>query len=195
MEGKPFTSKKADNGLFGFVDKDGKWISEPIYEQAAAFHDEYEDLIPVEGGIGFVKLNGKKGYLMEDGSYLWAPMSPKKDKGSKGLWGIVDKDGKWFVKPQYPNAWEWEDYIVIDTDEDISGIMNLDGSWHEVPYWDCIEESEDKFGCLDMWYDGDLWHFYPDGNSTMADMEEDDDEDFDDDEDEDFDEEDEDDKD
>lgn len=45
----------------GFVDKDGKWISEPIYEETSAFDDDYDDLLPSKGGIGYVKLDGKTG--------------------------------------------------------------------------------------------------------------------------------------
>ena len=181
-------------GKYGVIDERGNWIIPPKYDEAKVMKDVFDEclndegLFPFEDKIGYVELEGKKGYLKADGTYHWAPMSPKKDDKSE-LWGIVDKDGNWFVKPMYEDIKQWHDFMIIRVGEelrgddvDITGIMDSNGIWILNPYWN-VDDSESGEDYLEVWSDGEVNYFFPNGEIINRDDYYDNEEEYDEDED------------
>ena len=94
-----FAYLRVDNG-FGFIDKDGKWLVEPVYSQVKPFSD----------GMAAVQIGRVWGFINAKGEEVvpptfvairpfkngYAAVSTQRDK-----WGIIDKDGKWLLEPRY----------------------------------------------------------------------------------------------
>ena len=181
-------SFKREGKKFGFVDEEGKWVIEPIFDDAYEFIDEDED-----GDIKYtqmcaaVEIDGKRGYINEKGEYLLQPGQPMKFlKADNGLYGMGYKDPKtgedvMIMAPQFTEVLDWGDYLIGRTDKDVVVIFEPDGeqltNFYEASF-------EDEGYRIIIWQDGEEWRFYPDGKCCMA-FEEDDEENWDDDEDED----------
>ncbi len=52
------------NGKWGFIDKTGKVVIEPQFDDAWLFR---------EGGLASVKIGDKHGYIDKTGKYVWEP--------------------------------------------------------------------------------------------------------------------------
>ena len=50
-------------GRWGFVDKNGKYVINPQFDEAASFNE----------GLARVKVSRKIGYVDENGRYIWNP--------------------------------------------------------------------------------------------------------------------------
>lgn len=71
---------------YGYVDKGGKWVIEPQFDEARSFHE----------GVALVNLGGANERIKESKEQAW------EFKGGK--WGLIDKSGKWIVKPKFDDA-------------------------------------------------------------------------------------------
>jgi hypothetical protein len=50
-------------GRWGFVDKDGKFVINP----------QFDDAMPFSNGLARVKISRKLGYVDQSGKYVWNP--------------------------------------------------------------------------------------------------------------------------
>ncbi len=87
----------------GFIDKTGKWLTEPIYKFARDFSEGLAAVRTKENKFGFIDKSGK---LKITAKFDWV------ESFSNGLaavfvhgkHGFIDKEGRYVVKPKYANA-------------------------------------------------------------------------------------------
>ncbi len=106
-------------GLYGYVDKNNKWVIEPRFLEAKEFSDGLAAV-----GDGFV--DPTWGYIKPDGSYAIKPQFMRAYNfnngfavvNDKGLAGTIDKSGKFILKPKYylQDADNAELYRAVITD-------------------------------------------------------------------------------
>ena len=92
------------NGKWGYMNVEGKWIIDPIFEEVSIF------ITPCH-----VKLYGKWGAMDETGKWILKPVFDELDHFEcglahakmKGKWGYVNEQYKWVIKPKYDSACEF----------------------------------------------------------------------------------------
>ena len=98
-----------EGGKWGYSERPGdEWVIEPRFDKAEDFQE----------GVGIVKVNGKWGAILPDGSWL---IKPKYEdlgffsngiatvKFDDGTWGYIKKDGKRLGRRRFVWATEFED--------------------------------------------------------------------------------------
>ena len=174
MEEKKLTPKKDDKGLYGFVDENGIWVIEPKFDDAWEFSEEdKESRGKFTEPFAWVKINGKWQLIDDNGNWAIGPGEKLGlFKGENDKWGMkVLTSGKIIFMPQYQEAFEWEDFLITTNEYDTVDIFTPQGLLEESF---CDASVEEEYDRLVIWQDGDEWHFYPDGTSHMAVMEEED---------------------
>jgi hypothetical protein len=104
-----------DGGKFGYIDKKGNWVIQPIYEIGVTLkiNDEYDytDRAYSDGYVAIDKndkygLMDKTGKMVLDAKFDWLGkyseglIPAKKDT----LYGFIDLKGNWVIKPEYNSA-------------------------------------------------------------------------------------------
>jgi hypothetical protein len=98
------------DGQWGFMDKSGKLVVPPKYEDADFFVD----------GLARVELDGKWGYIGPDGKEVIKPQYEDAGNFSDGLarvkvdgkWGFIGPDGKAVIHPQYDWVGDFKDGVA-----------------------------------------------------------------------------------
>lgn len=88
-------------------------------------------------------------------------------KSENGLIGVIDPEGKWIEEPKYTSkSFEWEGMFLLQDETDAWGILGGDGEWIDEPYWEGVDPDPDDdlfLFCCEVWYNGDIWYLFPDG--------------------------------
>lgn len=127
------------NDKWGYIDNDGNFIIDPIY-------DECEDF---ENGFAIVRLNGRWGAIDKDGNWVVEPKYQSMGSFSEGrfaakfdngLWGFVDSEGDVVVEPKYQ--------LVRSFDEGCFAAKFDNGLWGLVDSYNnvVIEPTFEKLG-------------------------------------------------
>ncbi|NUN10758.1 MAG: WG repeat-containing protein [Ignavibacteriaceae bacterium] len=99
---------------YGYVDKTGKFVIEPVYDEVRDFSD----------GLAAVKKEGKWGFIDKDGKtvvpfqFSNEPKSFSDNRafvlGTNNTWGIIDKEGKLLIEPKYKQVFPFSSgYAVV----------------------------------------------------------------------------------
>lgn len=105
-------SSHSFNYNIGFIDKSGKFITEPIYKLAGNFSE----------GLAFVKTKENKfGFIDKSGKFAIAPKFDWASEFSEGLalvfvkgkYGFIDKMGKFVIKPQFTKAESFSEGLAV----------------------------------------------------------------------------------
>lgn len=100
------------NYNIGFIDKTGKFITEPIFTFAGDFSE----------GLAFVRTKDNKfGFIDKSGKFAIAPKFDWADSFSEGLalvfvngkYGFIDKTGKFVIKPQFTKAESFSEGLAV----------------------------------------------------------------------------------
>ena len=97
-----------ENGKFGFIDIEGRVITEPKYDNVGQFSD----------GVATARLlwNEKVGYINKNGEYVLSPKYLAAGHFSEGIapvkvkvhgrekWGYINKKGDFVIEPKYSSA-------------------------------------------------------------------------------------------
>lgn len=114
MEEKKLSLKKGENGLYGCVDPDGKWVYEPQFKNAFTWGD-------------FIIVSKE-----EEGDEVWGWMDNKGEWMEEPYYGIIEDNGK-----PYLEAWYDGDGCRIYPD----GSVLTEDEWEEEEEdWDEDEE-------------------------------------------------------
>lgn len=82
------------NGKYGFIDKSGKIVIKPQFDNAGSFSE----------GLAAVKLDGKYGLIDKNGKIILEPQFDKIDYFTpigiqiNGKWGTIDENGKFIAE-------------------------------------------------------------------------------------------------
>lgn len=86
---------------------------------------------------------------------LWPACDPV-----TGLWGYIDAQGAWGIKPEYRNAYEFcNGYAIVDMGEDAEGLIDETGAYILQPVYDLIDWG--TIG-LDTWMCNEVYLIYDD---------------------------------
>jgi len=98
--------------LFGFIDKTGKWVIEPQFENyyVMGMYTRYQ--IFADNGLASVRKNGKYGAIDKSGKAvidfrfdeLWSFFEDRAAFKQDGLYGYVDSQGNVLIEAQYQAA-------------------------------------------------------------------------------------------
>ncbi len=89
------------NGKYGYINKAGKYVIEPQFDDADGFSDN---------GLARVEVNDKWGYINSTGKFVIEPQFDSaysfSDNGLAGVevndkWGYIDSTGKCVIEPQF----------------------------------------------------------------------------------------------
>lgn len=120
----------AEDGKWGFVDKEGNWVIEPAFDYALSFSEELASVKDVKTRKwGFVDKEGKwiiNAEFEAVGSFEEGIAPAKLD----GKWGFIDEEGNWVIKNSYLNVSYFSDKIAIVQDVNENwGTIDEDGEW------------------------------------------------------------------
>ncbi len=105
-------SSHSFNYNIGFIDKTGKFITEPVFTFAGNFSE----------GLAFVRTKENKfGFIDKTGKFAIEPKFDWTDDFSEGLalvfvnekYGFIDKTGKFVIKPQFTKAESFSEGLAV----------------------------------------------------------------------------------
>jgi hypothetical protein len=143
--------------LWGFVDKSGKQIINPQFDEVGNFHD---------GKCAVRNKEGKWGYIDKSGKIVINPQfdSAATFKGGYAVVsldekaGVIDQDGKYIINPQFGNAYADGDRYLINQDSkwgwtDKEGKFIINPQFDEAYFFGdnklASVKSADKWGFID----------------------------------------------
>ncbi|MEO0899621.1 MAG: WG repeat-containing protein [Bacteroidota bacterium] len=145
------------NGLQGLMDRNGKVVLEPNFENIGEFHE----------GVAHYFQNGKYGLLNKDGQAITGPIYDlRPGKHSSGLisvklgnkYGYINAKGETKINPQYDYANDFNDGFAQVRVNNNEGIIDRNGQWVIQPNYQKLGEIKDgliaaqlgnNFGFLD----------------------------------------------
>lgn len=144
------------NGKYGFLDKGGKWIVEPTYEEVRKFHDGIA-AVKKQGMWSFINTNGN---LIGNGDFEHVTdfvrgIAIVKRKGKHNL---IDKEGQLLLENDYERISKGVDAYFISEKEGLFGLVAPDGKEIVTPKFQELRREDlnkilvrigDKYGILD----------------------------------------------
>jgi outer membrane protein assembly factor BamD len=143
--GVDLVPKKAWWGRYGYVNRAGKFVLEPQYEEA----------LPYSDFIAAVKKDGKWGYINGEGKFVIEPRFENAFLFSDGAaavqengkWGFINRAGKFLVEPKYESAGIFRQGLAAVQWEGKWGFISKDGEMVVPPKFDQVYFfSEDRAG-------------------------------------------------
>jgi serine/threonine protein kinase len=144
-EKKYFIGCKKDseqNYKYGFTDNNGKWVIQPIYDDALEFNE----------GLARVSQNGKYGFINTDGKWVIQPIYEYISDFNEGLarvsqngkYGFINTDGKWVIQPIYEDISDFNEGLAFVSQNGKYGFINNEGKWviqpiYDYAYWEFNE--------------------------------------------------------
>ena len=137
--------KKAWFGRFGYVNRMGKYVLEPQYEEALPFSD-FLAAVKKDGKWGFI--NGEGKFVIEprfENAFLFSDGAAAVEENGK--WGFVNRSGKYLVQPKYESAGIFRQGLAAVRWEGKWGFISKDGEMVVPPKFDQVYFfSEDRSG-------------------------------------------------
>jgi outer membrane protein assembly factor BamD len=137
--------KKAWFGRYGYVNRMGKYVLEPQYEEALPFSD-FLAAVKKDGKWGFI--NGEGKFVIEprfDNAFLFSDGAAGVEENGK--WGFVNRSGKYLVQPKYESAGIFRQGLAAVRWESKWGFISKDGEMVVPPKFDQVYFfSEDRSG-------------------------------------------------
>ena len=143
--GVDLVPKKAWWGRYGYVNRAGKFVLEPQYEQALPFSDF----------IAAVKKDGKWGYINGEGKFVIEPRFENAFLFSDGAaaveengkWGFINRGGRFLVEPKYESAGIFRQGLAAVRWDEKWGFISKDGEMVVPPKFEQVYFfSEDRAG-------------------------------------------------
>ncbi|ACB85126.1 WG repeat-containing protein [Natranaerobius thermophilus] len=149
------------DGLWGFVDEDGKEEIEPKYEHASRFSEGYSS----------IRLDGESGYIDKTGEYLKEPKFDRALSFNDGIalveldgkQGIIDEKGNYVIEPVFDSLKPTiaNNLIVAsphEKDGNYYGYINKEGEYIIDPNYSRAKNFSKGLAAVEC-KDTDLWGF------------------------------------
>ena len=137
--------KKAWFGRYGYVNRMGKFVLEPQYEEALPFSD-FLAAVKKDGKWGFI--NGEGKFVIEprfENAFLFSDGAAAVEENGK--WGFINRSGKYLVQPKYESAGIFRQGLAAVRWEGKWGFISKDGEMVVPPKFDQVYFfSEDRSG-------------------------------------------------
>jgi len=124
---------------YGYIDKDGKYISSPDFRWAGMFSGDLAPVLTADGVPAFVNRSGKMAMSgkFESLSGFTAGLALAR---SGGKWGYIDTTGKWVVDPQFEWARNFADGLAPVMVGGRTGYIDEKGKFVVNPQYDSGDE-------------------------------------------------------
>ncbi len=147
---------------FGYMDKTGKYVINPIYDNARRFSE----------GFAAVKTNGKWGYIDTKGKQITDFIFDEVQEFSEGLaavkigekWGYINAKGETVIQLQFDYTWKFSENMSYVKVGNKYGFIDKEGSYIANPIYDSAKSFSEGFAPVKV---GDLWG-YIDKNGTQV---------------------------
>ena len=137
--------KKTWFGRYGYVNRLGKYVLEPQYEEALPFSD-FLAAVKKDGKWGFI--NGEGKFVIEprfENAFLFSDGAAAVEENEK--WGFINRSGKYLVQPKYESAGIFRQGLAAVRWEGKWGFISKDGEMVVPPKFDQVYFfSEDRSG-------------------------------------------------
>lgn len=125
-----------DTDKYGYMDKNGKVIINPIFEEEWNF---------TENGLATVRLGKQYGFINTKGQFVINPQYEyvREFNGNLAaicqnkMYGIINETGKIILYPQFENMWLTKGVICVQ-EKGKWGIIDKQGNWIARPQFDAI---------------------------------------------------------
>jgi uncharacterized membrane protein YhaH (DUF805 family) len=132
----PMATKTKDGARAGFIDINGIWVVQPIYDDAGEFSE----------GLAKVEIGGKAGFIDKKGNWVIQPIYDYALEFSDGLarvktggkYGFIDKKGNWVIQPIYDYASIFSEGLVIVEIGGKYGFIDKNGNLVIQPIYDLL---------------------------------------------------------
>lgn len=117
--------KKTWFGRYGYVNRLGKYVLEPQYEEALPFSD-FLAAVKKDGKWGFI--NGEGKFVIEprfENAFLFSDGAAAVEENEK--WGFINRSGKYLVQPKYESAGIFRQGLAAVRWEGKWGFISKDG--------------------------------------------------------------------
>jgi len=113
------------NGKYGFINRSGKIIIPPAYDEAQ----------PFQQGLSCVRIGNKYGFIDPEGRMVIQPQFDQAFSFSEdlagvkigGQWGFTDKSGKLVIEPQYNHALPFREGLASVRTKTVAGYIDKTG--------------------------------------------------------------------
>ena len=150
-------SSKKSGDKYGFVDKTGKFVIAPQFENTSS--DGFTE------GLAAVESSGDKwGYIDNTGKFVIEPQFESASSFSEGTavvevgnkYGFIDKTGKFVVEPQFRYAYHFSEGLasVRDFDTNKDGYIDRTGKFVIKPQFENAEEFSEGLAAVTLKEDG-----------------------------------------
>ena len=146
ISGHELRLKIQRNFKWGFINRQGEIVVQPIYEKARDFHK----------GLAAVQINDRWGYIDVYGDFVMEPVCEKVDDFRyslarvtiNGKTGLVDSTGSYVIEPKYDRIGYYGDDNPMEVQlQGRSGLVNKNGELIVEPQFDGISYAS-KFGAV-----------------------------------------------
>lgn len=125
-----------EDHAYGFVDRKGNWVVEPIYSEVAPYSEgmawaHYYDFDGDESWTGFLDETGELAFKLDGAMEIMGFHEGLCGVQVKRGIGYIDKTGEWAIEPQFPGANMFSEGLapVIDKDSELWGYIDKTGKW------------------------------------------------------------------
>lgn len=132
-------AKLKKQGKYGYMNNTGYRVIKARYDEAGDFSE----------GLAFVKFEGKYGYIDQKGIKTITPKFAEAKSFSEGLapakskdlkkWGLIDKTGKFIVKPKYDNIEEVTHGKAVVVTGGLYGVIDKKGEEVVEPRYESMQ--------------------------------------------------------
>jgi hypothetical protein len=136
---------------FGFIDKDGKFISSPTFLWVGSFSEGFAPVKTANGTLAFVDRDGKvvpalsgKFEMLFSSGFVSGLAAVR----SEGKFGFIGTDGKWVIDPQFEAVGTFADGLAAVRVGGKSGFIDRKGKFVINPQYDWCDDFYEGFALV-----------------------------------------------
>jgi len=161
-----WAQQKPDN-RFGFIDKDGKYISSPDFSWVGFFSGDLAPIRTAGGALAFLDRSGKMVLADKVENLLAAGFTEGlAPAASGGKWGFIDQTGKWVVNPQFESASNFADGLAPVVVGGRWGYIDQKGKFVVNPQYDFGDWFHEGYAAFKS---GGMWGFIDNKGRVVVD--------------------------
>ena len=148
---------------WGYIDRQGKWVIEPKYDQAWDLTYPENDrkalaIVRIEEQLSLINRKGETLVEFDDVAAFNDDYGGFVQKGDK--WGYIDPMGQWIIKPQFDDTRKFHNGRAFVKIDGRTGIIDRQGQWVIEP-GTVLKPKKDRTGKYGYVDDKDRWIIEP----------------------------------
>ncbi len=147
-----------EQGLYGFVDTSGQWISELQWTNAHGFSQGFAG-VQKDGKWGYIDTHGEVAIELQfdyarpfgacGRAVIFQGSLGEDGYPNEGVYGLLDQEGRVVCEPQWDEINSFSQGLAAVKQDDKWGFINTQGEVVVAPQWDYVEDfTEDGFATV-----------------------------------------------